>query len=168
MKYVIKWIDDFLEINDGKIVLYCCHKKIINRLHKKYRHISVMVDGSTPTHKRKMAVDSFQKNKKIRIFIRNIRASGEGITLTAASTMAFVELDWTPGKHTQAEDRIHRIGQKNASDIYYLIAKGTIEEYLCELIQKKQKIISEVLDGTSNDNTLDIYDELEKKLKKEQ
>jgi len=50
-------------------------------------------------------------------------------------------------------------------DIYYFVAKGTIEEYLCQLIQKKQKVISEVLDGSSNEDVLDIYEALERKLR---
>jgi SWI/SNF-related matrix-associated actin-dependent regulator 1 of chromatin subfamily A len=124
----------------------------------------VVVDGSVTGKKRKWAVNIFQTNPKIRIFIGNIRAAGEGITLTAASDLAFVEMDWTPGKHTQAEDRIHRIGQKEHATIYYLISKGTIEEHLCELIQKKQKTLTSVLDGEKSHNRLDIYSQLEKLL----
>lgn len=166
MKSVLKWIDYFLRENNGKLVLYCTHRKIIKILHNKYRKISVVVDGSVKGRKRMLAVQSFQNNKRIRIFIGNIRAAGVGITLTAASSLAFVEMDWVPGNHTQAEDRIHRIGQENAATIYYLIAKSTIEENLCKLIQKKQAILSATLDGTKRSNPLDIFDELEKALRR--
>ena len=136
------------------------------RFHKKYKHTSVVVDGSVSGKKRKIAVQIFQKNKSIRLFIGNIKAAGVGITLTAANTLAFVEMDWTPGDHTQAEDRIHRIGQKKAAMIYYLIAKNTIEESLCELIQKKAAILSATLDGKKRINRLDIFNELQKALLK--
>jgi len=166
LKKVIEWVDNFLETNDEKIVLFCTHRKIIKKLHKKYKKISVVVDGSVSAKKKKLAVQSFQTNKKIKIFIGNIRAAGVGIDLWAASTCAFVELDWVPGNHTQAEDRLHRIGQKNPVTIYYIIAKDTIEEDLCKLIQKKQNIINQTLDGGKTYNTFDIYDELIKKIRK--
>jgi len=166
MKAVLQWIDDFFESSDGKLVLYCVHKNIIKQIHDKYKRISVVVDGSITGKKRKIAVRTFQGNKSIRLFIGNIKAAGVGITLTVANTLAFVEMDWTPGDHVQAEDRIHRIGQKKAAMIYYLIAKGTIEEDLCELIQKKQTVLSATLDGKKKINRLDIFDELQKALLK--
>jgi len=166
MDSVLSWVDDFLESNDGKLVLFCTHRSIIKALHEKYGNISVVVDGSVTGKKRQYAVESFQSKPKIKLFIGNIRAAGVGLTLTAASYLAFVELDWTPGNHTQAEDRIHRIGQKNTSNIYYLIAKGTIEEPLCKLIQKKQETISTVLDGGKEVNRLSLMDLLEEELKK--
>ncbi len=166
MKLVLNWIDNFLEESDGKLVLFCVHRHVVKILHNRYKDISVTIVGGIPQAKRKKAVRSFQKNRKIRIFIGNIQAAGVGITLTAASTLAFVELPWTPGECTQAEDREHRIGQKNTVTIYYLVAKDTIEEKLCGLLQRKQKILSATLDGGTKVNQLNIFDELEKSLMK--
>jgi len=166
MKQVLEWIDDFLEQSSGKLVVYSIHKKIIKQLHDKYKNISVVVDGSVSNKKRKIAIRSFQQNKKFRLFIGNIQAAGVGITLTAASTLLFAELDWVPGNMRQAEDRIHRIGQKNTAMIYYLVAKNTIEEKLCEIIQKKQRVLSQVLDGSIKTNRLDVYQALENSLLK--
>jgi len=166
MKSILEWIDGFLEENDGKLVLYCIHRKIIKTIYEKYKIISVVVDGSVTGRKRRIAVQSFQRNKRIRIFIGNIRAAGVGITLTASSTLAFVELDWVPANMMQVEDRIHRIGQKNVAMIYYLVAKRTIEESLCRILQDKQKVITAVLDGNSKMNKLNVFGELEKILLK--
>lgn len=166
MKMVMIWIEDFMEGSSGKLVLYAIHKKIIKQIHKQYPHTSVVIDGSTSGKNRKRAVQIFQHNRKIRLFIGNIKAAGVGITLTAAHTLVFVELDWVPGNHTQAEDRIHRIGQKNAAMIYYLVAKDTIEEKLCKIIQKKQRILSRVLDGSIKTNKLDVFKALNKALLK--
>lgn len=166
MKFVLQWIDDFLEESNGKLVLGAIHKNIIKQIHSKYRHISVVVDGSITGKKRKLAIKIFQRNKSIRLFIGSIQAAGVGITLTAASTVAFLEIPWTPAEVIQFEDRIHRIGQKKAAMIYYLIAKGTIEEKLCELLQKKQAILSATLDGKKQINRLEIFDELQRELLK--
>jgi len=166
MDGVLNWVDNFLEESSGKIVLFCTHKKIIQQINERYKKISVVFDGGTPKHKRKLVVKKFQTDKKTRIFIGNIKAAGVVITLTAASTLAFVELDWVPGHHTQAEDRIHRIGQTNAAMIYYFVAKGTIEEKLCQILQIKQENVSATLDGKKYKNKLDIFNELQNELLK--
>ena len=160
MKLVISWIDNFLGESDGKLIIFGIHKIIIKELQEHYSKISVVVDGSVSHSKRQDAVKQFQENNETRLFIGNIQAAGTAITLTAADTVAFVELDWVPGNHTQAEDRAHRIGQKNNVTVYYLIAKGTIEEDLCKIIQKKAKIISSILDGGKQATELNVYNEL--------
>jgi SNF2 family DNA or RNA helicase len=166
LNLVINWINDFLEENDEKLVLFCSHTSIIEALLAQYKNISVRVDGSVTGKERHAAVAHFQTNKKIRLFIGNIRAAGEGITLTAASNLAFVELDFTPSKHIQAEDRIHRIGQKETVNIFYLIAKDTIEEDLCKMIQKKNKIIAAVIDGTDKPKDFNVFNRLTRKITK--
>lgn len=164
MKAAIQWIDNFLESSDEKLVVYGIHKKIIQYLHNKYKDISVVVDGSVKGKDRKLAVMSFQQNPKVRLFIGNIKAAGTGLTLTASSSLAFVELSFVPAEMTQAEDRIHRIGQKAAANIYYLVARDTIEERLCSVIQEKQKVLSAILDGDETVNEIDVYDQLEREL----
>jgi len=166
MKFVLQWIDDFLEESDGKLVLGAIHKNIIRQVHSRYKHISVVADGSVTGKKRKFVIQTFQKNKSIRLLVGNIDVIGLGHTLTAASTGALLEIPWTPAKAIQFEDRIHRIGQKKVVMIYYLIAKDTIEEKLCELLQKKQAILSATLDGKKQINKLEIFDELQKELLK--
>lgn len=164
MKYVIQWVENFLEDSNEKLVLFCCHKNIIKRLQKHFPKNSVFIDGSVKSKDRDIAVQKFQTDPSVRLFFGNIKAAGEVITLTAAATLAFVELDFVPAKHAQAEDRIHRIGQKSVTNFYYLVAKGTIEEHLCEIIQEKQKVISAVLDGDDSINTINVYDLLERTL----
>jgi SWI/SNF-related matrix-associated actin-dependent regulator 1 of chromatin subfamily A len=149
MNGAIDWIKDFLEVED-KLVVFCTHKETINVLMEEFKGIVVKVDGSTKD--KQAAVDAFQDNKNIRLFVGNIKAAGTGITLTAASNLAFLELGWTPGEHTQAEDRIHRIGQENAAvTIYYLIGQNTIEEDIIKLIDEKREVLDAVLDGKETD-----------------
>jgi SNF2 family DNA or RNA helicase len=67
--------------------------------------------------------------------------------LTRSSNVAFLELDWTPAKHDQAEDRCHRIGQQDAVNVSYLLAAGTIDETIAELLERKRAVIGAVTDG---------------------
>lgn len=145
---VKEWIENYLDSTGEKLVVFCTHKKVIDYLEKQFKNISVKIDGSTSSVKRAEIVERFQTSKNVTLFLGNIKAAGVGITLTAASSVAFVELGWTPGEHDQAEDRIHRIGQEAESiNAYYLIAEDTIENYISQLIDKKRKVLDQVLDG---------------------
>jgi len=156
LKGSIEWIDNYLSQSDGKLVIFAIHKKTISKLREHYKGLAVVVDGSVSGERRQEAVDQFQKLKKVRIFIGNIQAAGVGITLTAADTVVFVEMGWTPGEHIQGEDRIHRIGQSKKTSCYYLVATGTIEEDLCDIIQKKQLVLESVLDGNDEIEEMDL------------
>ena len=72
---------------------------------------------------------------------------GVGITLTASSNVAFLEMGWTPADHAQAEDRAHRLGHKNQVNCYYLLAKDTIDEDIHALIENKRKVFNAAADG---------------------
>lgn len=145
----IEWVENFLE-EDGKLVLFAVHKETISALYSHFKHLAVKVDGSTPNVQRNEAREQFQNNPDIRLFIGNIQSAGEGLTLTASSNVAFLELPWTPGDVTQAEDRCHRYGQKNAVNVYFLLAYGTIEEKIAELLSKKKDILGRTVDGTES------------------
>lgn len=149
MKQVINWVEDFIENSNGsgKLILFGVHKKVIHELFSHFKEIAVKVDGGMTAKERDISVEQFQNNKDIKLFIGNIQAAGTGLTLTAASSVAFIELPWTPGELVQAEDRSHRIGQKNAVNIYYLLANDTIENDIARLLDEKRKVLDAVLDG---------------------
>lgn len=155
LEQAIDWIRDFIEI-DGKLVVFAVHKFVIDALMEAFGKVAVKIDGSVLLTDRDKAVEAFQKNPNIRLFVGNIKAAGVGLTLTAASNVAFLELPWTPGDLSQAEDRCHRIGQKDSVTIHYLLASNTIEERIARLIDKKRKILDQVLDGihTEEDSML--------------
>jgi len=150
MKQAIAWIKDFID-NGEKLVVFTTHTKTVNDLMTEFKGIAVKVDGSVRGQKREDAIDAFQNNPKIRLFIGNIRAAGVGLTLTAASNVAFLELPWTPGELVQAEDRVHRITQVHGVMIYYLLANQTIEEEIAKLLDSKRDVVTRVTDGTPPD-----------------
>lgn len=163
----IEWIDSFLEGSEGKLIVFAVHRALVKDLYERFQPTAVMVNGSVTGYKRQLAVDKFQKDRKTRLFIGNIQAAGKGLTLTAASTVVFAEYGWTPAEHLQAEDRIHRIGQKKVSDCYYLTAKGTLEEWLVDYIQRKQKTLNAVLDDGEGEDMEFVADKLTRHLLRE-
>lgn len=100
----------------------------------------VRIDGTTGRVERQLAIDNFQRGA-IKCFIGS-RASIEGITLTRATNLAFLERFYTPASEEQAEDRIRRIGQTKATTIWYMIAKGTIDERIYDIVERKRKIVA--------------------------
>jgi len=148
---VIEWLDNFME-SGNKIVVFAIHKAIIEELMKVFGKVAVKVDGSTSFSARQKAVDSFQNNKKIRMFIGNMDAAGVGITLTAASDVAIIELPDKPGLLRQAPDRVHRIGQKEAVNVWYLFPPKTVIEKVAMSLDRKAQNISLVLDGKDVDD----------------
>ena len=165
LKGVLEWADAFLETGQ-KLVLFAHHKKTLELLKAHFKEKCVLVNGSVRGSKRQEAVDKFQNNPKCTVFLGNLRAAGVGITLTAASTLGFVELGWTPGEMVQAEDRIHRISQLFPASIFYFLAADTIEVKICRILQKKQKMLESALDGKGNGDRLSVFDSFIKGLVK--
>ena len=145
LKEAIEWIKNFLE-SDQKLVVFCTHKFVIDALMSQFQG-AVKIDGSVNMHDRQRSVDIFQHNPKCKLFVGNVQAAGVGLTLTASSNVAFLELAWSPSLHSQAEDRCHRIGQKDSVNVHFLLAQNTIEEKIAKMIDAKRKIVDSVLDG---------------------
>lgn len=93
----------------------------------------------------------FQEDSNIKVALLSVTAMGTGFTLTAASTVIFAELHWTPAVLMQAEDRSHRIGQKNSVNIHYLIGDNTLDPIMLRQLERKIGTVSKVLDGESDD-----------------
>lgn len=146
----LEWIEDFLD-SGKKLVVFAHHRSVVGAVYEKFRHCAVKVDGSTSLADRDSAVRSFNGDDRVRLFVGNIKAAGVGISLTAASSVAFLELPWSPGELVQAEDRCHRIGQKDCVNVYYLLTVGTIEEWMANLLDEKARTLSAVLDGRDDD-----------------
>ena len=119
-------------------------KKAGEKLH---RYGVSLLTGETPQKERDVLIHNFQLGHN-RVFIGTIKAGGVGITLTASSTLLAVDRPWTPGDIVQAEDRIHRIGQKNACTIYWL-QTGETDEKIDRILEGKAKNIGVVLGDES-------------------
>ena len=156
LPYVIHWIEDFLEVTDQKLVVFVIHHFVSDELMKAFKNKAVKYDGTLSVKEKEEVKDEFINNPKIRLFIGGIHSAGEGITLTVASNVAFIELPWSPKAIDQASDRCHRIGQKDSVTIHYLLATDTIEEKIACVLDEKRKVIDSTIDGkeTETDSLL--------------
>merc|ERR1719162_2374734 len=110
----------------------------------------IRIDGSVSSAERMRRVTQFQSDETVQVAILGLLAAGVGITLTAASTVVFSELHWTPGVLVQAEDRVHRIGQKSSVNIHYLVAADTVDDMIWNSVGHKIEVVSKVCDGRTD------------------
>ena len=139
------WIHDFLE-SGQKLLVFATHRAIISELLEEFPD-ALSITGDTSAEDRQKVVETFQNDETVNLAILGLQAASTGITMTAASNVAFMELGWTPAEMAQAEDRVYRIGQKNAVNIWYLLAKDTIDVKIAALIDSKKDVTKAVIEG---------------------
>lgn len=117
------------------------------------------LDGSTKSEERINLVNKFN-NDETNVFLISLKAGGTGLNLTSADIVIHYDPWWNPQVENQATDRSHRIGQNKVVEVIKLIAKGTIEEKIIELQNRKKKLSDKIIEGDNRDNiTLSKLDE---------
>jgi len=145
----LNWIEDFLASGEP-LVVFADHVQIQQAVLECFPG-SAHIMGADSAEARQRAIDDFQRDEGPQLIVCSLRAGSQGITLTRASNVAFMELDWTPARHDQAEDRLHRIGQEDSVTAWYLMAPNTIDESMAEVLERKRTLIDAVTDGQVRD-----------------
>ena len=145
LPHVINFVKNIMEIEES-VVVFCHHKYIHKLLHESLEEFSpaAIIGGQTDKIRQK-SIDDFQ-NGDTKLMIAGLRAGNLGINLTRAKYVIFAELDWSPAIHRQAEDRLHRIGQKNTVFAYYLIGNGTLDNHVADILVDKSYEIDSIMD----------------------
>jgi SWI/SNF-related matrix-associated actin-dependent regulator of chromatin subfamily A-like protein 1 len=143
-----------------KVIIFTNFTDTLNIIYNHFGKQAVYLDGSCSKFHRQNAVDEFQTNDKIRVFVGNLKAAGVGITLTSAEAVIMNDLSFVPAEHSQAEDRSHRIGQKNSTSVYYPLFENTIEGAIYDILNRKKKIISTVMGDDMMDDASTIEEML--------
>lgn len=146
---VVEHIEAALE--DGrKVVVMAHHHDVVDALTDAFSGVgAVKFDGAMNLKDRQASVERFQADPNVRVFVGSIHAAGVGITLTSTSHVVFAELDWVPGIITQAEDRCHRIGQKESVLIQHLVVDGSLDARMAKTLVEKQAVADAALDDAA-------------------
>jgi SWI/SNF-related matrix-associated actin-dependent regulator of chromatin subfamily A-like protein 1 len=146
--------------NVEKIVIFAHHHDVMDALMAAFDKTAVCVRGGVSQKDRQLAVDRFQNDPTIRVFVGGMYAAGIGLTLTASHTVIFAEIDWVPGIIIQSEDRCHRIGQLDNVTVYYIVLENSLDYRLAQTIINKLEIIEQALDKmeTSHDISAAVHD----------
>lgn len=166
---VVEHVQECLEQVE-KVVVFCHHRDVAGAIAQGLGRPGVdytiaVVTGEDEHGLRQAKVDSFQGGKDVRVFVGTIGSCGVGITLNAASLAVFAELDWVPANVTQAEDRLHRIGQVNPVLIQHLVIDGSLDARMAKTLVEKQEVIDAALDDPCDFVTPVIEPEEEKRPK---
>ena len=139
--------------NDHKILIFSSFKRVLDNVKEifdKNKITYYMIDGSVKSKDRMTMVEKFN-NDDTNCFLITLKSGGTGLNLTGADTVIHLDIWWNPQVENQATDRAHRIGQTKTVSVIKLVTKGTIEERIIEL-QDKKKILSENLIEGKNDS----------------
>src|SRR5574337_689334 len=143
--HVIEFVKNIMEIEES-VVVFCHHKAIHELLHRSLsEYTPASIIGGQSDKERQEGIDRFQ-NGETKLIIAGLRAGNVGINLSRARYVIFAELDWSPAIHRQAEDRLHRIGQKNTVFAYYLMGNGTLDDHVANVLVDKSYEIDAIMD----------------------
>jgi len=143
--------------NNHKILIFSSFKTALNIVKEKLNKAKIktyMIDGSVPAKDRIEMVDNFNNNDGVKVFLIMLKSGGTGLNLATADVVIHLDLWWNPQAENQATDRAHRIGQKNTVEVIHLITKGTIEEKILELQNKKRILSDKLIDGEIRDKNI--------------
>jgi len=151
-EYVIDWLSGS---GTQKVLVFAHHKEVLDTIEAAVsKHLKgvghIRIDGSVAPIDRAARVKKFQNIAQVRLALLSVTAAGVGLTLTAASSVIFAELHWTPGVLAQAEDRCHRMGQVNAVNIMYCVCKETdlsVDLSLWKMLGRKVSNLGRIIDG---------------------
>ena len=138
---------------ETKALLFGHHHGVLDGLAAgldKSKATYVRIDGRSTMEARAIAVKRFQSEPNVRVALLSISAAGVGLTLTAAQVVVFAECSWDIGGLKQAEDRAHRIGQKNAVLVQYCLADGTLDDWMWRTIERKLEVTSSTVNGQTS------------------
>jgi len=158
------WVQDWLRATEDngdsrKLVLFVHHREAqqaalqaLTEAGERDGYKVARIFGSDSAAQRQANIDQLQQDPQTRVMVASLMAAREGITLTASNAVAFLELDWVPGTHMQAERRVLRIGQTEATCFaYYLLAEQTTDDVLAQVIETKRRDVTAAADGVLTD-----------------
>lgn len=137
-----------LQSEGHRMLLFSQWTRLLDLLEILLNHMEMKflrLDGSTPIAERQHLIDTYSTDTSIPVFLLSTKAGGLGINLTAADTVILHDLDFNPENDKQAEDRCHRIGQTKPVTIYRLVCKGTVDEDIYEMGERKRELSQAVL-----------------------
>lgn len=133
-----------------KVVIFCSFDEELNTIKEAFKDICVVHNGKMLAKRKDKSVEEFQNNPDVKVFIGNIQSAGVGLTLVASRVAIFNSFSWVSGDNLQAEDRIHRLNQKNDVTIYYQVFLDTFYKEMFDKVRGKQEIIDNIIVSEKN------------------
>ncbi len=147
-------IETVESLSEGdKLIIFCEYMATVDAMRQAFNAAGiacVTLVGSDSAKRRQAAIDAFQNDPAVTVFIGTTSAAGVGITLTAANYVAFTSLPWTPALMRQAEDRAYRLGQKRNVMVIVPLIEKTLDDGVWKLLQSKQETEDDVVEAVKS------------------
>jgi SWI/SNF-related matrix-associated actin-dependent regulator 1 of chromatin subfamily A len=143
---VVRWLEEFLSSTEEKVLVFAWHREVTTKLAEKVG-APLMIGGMRPAQIEN-AINAFQIDPTVRVLVANIGVGGQGHSLTAASHIAFAEEPWTPAAIAQCISRAYgRLSDIHGVTAYHLVAAGTIDSDILDLVARKANVTTAIVDG---------------------
>lgn len=162
MDKLLETVNDYIK-EGHKVLIFSSFKMVIDRVKILFDNNSIssyMISGDVKSKTRMELVDKFNKDST-NCFLITLKAGGTGLNLTGADVVIHLDIWWNPQVENQATDRAHRIGQTKKVSVIKFITKGTIEEKIIELQNKKKILSDNLIEGKDNSDVLSSLGEKE-------
>ncbi|WP_455538566.1 SNF2-related protein [Terrisporobacter sp.] len=166
-------IDILKQENKRKVLVFSQFTKVLNVIGDRLQEENISysyLDGKTEAKERLKLVEEFNNSDKNKVFLISLKAGGTGLNLTSASMVIHFDPWFNPAVENQANDRAHRIGQKNIVDVIKLISKGTVEEKVIAMQDNKKELIDDIINSNlessialrklSRDEIIELFDNM--------
>ncbi len=140
--------------NVGKVVLFAKHVDVMDACEELFTQRGIghtSIRGNQSSTVRQRSIDAFVKDPDVAVAVCSLTAAGVGLNLQVASDVVLAELSWTDAEQTQAIDRVHRIGQDQPVTAWRIIAAGTLDARIAELLDSKAGLAARALDGSDEE-----------------
>ena len=146
MAFAEEWINERIE-QGKKVVVAAHHRDIVDEIAN--RHGGLKIQGGMTVEAVEEAKKRFQEDTpgESPVIVLSIQAAKTGHTLTSAQDILFIEMPWTPADVDQTYSRLHRIGQKGSVTATYMLASGTVDEEIYDLIEEKRRVVDLATEG---------------------
>jgi SWI/SNF-related matrix-associated actin-dependent regulator 1 of chromatin subfamily A len=139
--------------NGEKVIIFSDYVEPVERIAEHFGEQAIAYLAELDPAERAEAQRRFQEDPNVKVFVATTKIASVALTLTAASHVVFNDMPWTPGSLLQAEDRAHRVGQKDVVNIYRITAAHDFDRSISSLLTSKAEILKAVLEGRGSDYT---------------
>lgn len=144
VKHTIALVDDVLE-RGGKVIVFTSFREVRDQVYFAFCQKAVRLTAETPANTRAIMVTEFQTDPECRVFVATTQIASEGLTLTAASTVIYNDLPFTPGALAQSQSRAHRKGADKPVHVYYVQSGTAFDKVVKETLESRQEVTEKIL-----------------------
>jgi SWI/SNF-related matrix-associated actin-dependent regulator 1 of chromatin subfamily A len=143
---VAELVRDELAGGEGKVIVFGLHPDVLRGIAERIGPAAVVLDGRCTHTERTRAIQSFQRDDKVRVFCGQLYAAGTGLNLQVADRVIFAEAAWTPAVNEQGIARAYRAGQRRNVRVSFVALRGSIDEQVQGALARKARLISQIIE----------------------